>query len=160
MDKNVKLNLGANGFHLKGFINIDIDPKTNPDQVADALHLPYEDNSVDEIYAGHLLEHFTENEDVLKEWHRVLKPQGRITITVPDVERGLKMYSEGRLSLDWVNGIVFGAQDRQEQNHHQVFTKDILLLKVGKYFRALDILEDSPYLLAKVEWQTIVTGIK
>ncbi len=155
-----KLNLGANGFHLKGFVNIDIDPNTHPDQIADALHLPYEDNSVDEIYAGHLLEHFTENEDALKEWHRVLKPQARITITVPDVEKGLRLYGEGKLSLDWVNGIVFGAQDRQQQNHHQVFTTDILKLKMSKYFRALDILEDSPYLLAKVDWQTICTGIK
>lgn len=156
----MKINLGCNDFKLRDFINIDVDPGVNPDVVADAMNLPYEDNSVDEIYAGHLLEHFTLQEDPLKEWHRVLKPGGRITVTVPDVETSLKLYKEGKLSLEWVNDVVFGAQDRQEQNHHQVFNTDILKIQFGRYFKELDILEDSPYLLAKVPWQTIITGIK
>lgn len=158
--KMVKINLGANGFHLKGFINIDLDPNTNPELVADALHLPYEDNSIDEIYAGHLLEHFSEEEDVLKEWYRVLKPDGIITITVPDIEKGLNLYKDGKLSLQWINGIVFGAQDRKEQNHHQVFNEEILKLQMNKYFKDVNIISDSDYLLARVPWQTIVTAKK
>ena len=70
----MKLNLGCNDFKLKGFINIDIDPRVNPDVVADVCKLPYEDNSVEEIYAGHVLEHIPMYIDALKEWHRVLQP--------------------------------------------------------------------------------------
>lgn len=156
----MKINLGCNDFKLDGFINIDSDPVTKPDLVADASHLPYEDNTVDEIYAGHLLEHFSYNEDVLVEWKRVLKDGGRITITVPDIEKGLRLHKEGKLSLTWVNDIVFGATDRDLQNHHQVFTESILTYYMRKHFKDVEILQDSPYLLAKVDWQTIVTGIK
>jgi predicted SAM-dependent methyltransferase len=156
----MRINLGCNDFKLDGFINIDSDPGVNPDFVADALNLPYEDNSIDELYAGHLLEHFTLQEDPLKEWFRVLKPGGRITVTVPDTGSSLKLYSEGKLSLEWVNAVVFGAQDRKEQNHHQVFTTDILKMQFSGYFKEVEILEDSPYLLARVPWQTIITGIK
>ena len=156
----MRINLGCNDFKLNDFINLDVDPGVNPDVVADAMNLPYEDNSVDELYAGHLLEHFTLQEDPLQEWHRVLKPGGRITVTVPDIETSLKLYSKGELSLQWVNDVVFGAQDRQEQNHHQVFTTDILKMQFGRYFNNVEMLEDSPYLLAKVPWQTIITGTK
>ena len=155
----MKLNLGSNDLPLKDFINIDFDPAVKPDLVADATKLPYEDETVDEIYAGHLLEHFALNEEVLKEWYRVLKTGGKITITVPDVEKSLKLYSGGELSLDMLNQVVFGADDRDLQNHHQVFTKDILLLQMGKYFTS-QIVEDSPHAYFKVKWQTIAEGIK
>lgn len=156
----MKINLGCNDFKLDGFINIDVDPVVKPDLVASAEKLPYEDNSVDEIYAGHLLEHFSIEEDVLREWYRVLKVGSRITLTVPDVEKGLTEYKNGTITLDWLNQIVFGATDRTAQNHHQVFNGEILLKQMREYFSEVFILEDSPYLLAKVKWQTIATGIK
>lgn len=156
----MKLNLGFHKWRLAGFINIDIDPSLNPDVVADAAHLPYPDNSVEEIYAGHMLEHFDMTEDVLKEWHRVLQPGGIITITVPDMEKGLKEYREGNITLDWLNQIVFGAPDRIQQEHHQIFTEDILLKDVRKYFNKVHIVEDSPYLVARVKWQTICKATK
>lgn len=155
----MKINIGCNDLPLKDFVNIDFDPSVNPDLVADATKLPYEDETVDEIYAGHLLEHFALNEYVLKEWYRVLKTGGKITITVPDVEKSLKLYSEGELSLDMLNQVVFGADDRDLQNHHQVFTKDILLSQMGKYFTT-QVVDDSPYAFFKVKWQTIAEGIK
>jgi len=155
----MKLNLGCEKFKLAGFVNIDKDENMKPDIVADALYLPYEDNSIDEIYAGHLLEHFSHTENVLKEWRRVLKEGGRITITVPDIEKALNMYKEERLTLTWLNDVVFGDTNRALQNHHQVFTKDILL-DYMKIFKEMSLLEDSPYLLARVEWQTIITAIK
>ncbi len=46
--------------------------------------LAYKDESVDEIYASHVLEHFPYNktQEVLNDWVRVLKPGGRIRIPV------------------------------------------------------------------------------
>ena len=155
-----RLNLGCNDFKLPGFTNVDVDPRVNPDVICDASALPYDDNSISEIYAGHLLEHFSMDTDVLLEWKRVLMPGGRITITVPDVEKGIEMLKNNEISLSLLNQIVFGATDRDEQNHHQVFTKDILFNLFSKYFTEVSIIEDSPYLLAKVNWQTIITGIK
>ena len=47
---------------------------------------PWQDASVDALYLGEILEHFTEEEGafVLAECRRVLKPGGRIRIRVPD----------------------------------------------------------------------------
>jgi len=58
----IKLNLGRWNRHIKDYIN------KGPADV------PYDDSSVDEIYASHVLEHFGRHEfmDVLKEWNRVL----------------------------------------------------------------------------------------
>ena len=38
----------------------------------------------DEIYAGHVAEHVDDVKASLGRWFKVLKPGGRITITVPD----------------------------------------------------------------------------
>jgi len=155
----MKINLGCNDLPLDGFVNIDIDPRVKPDLIADSLHLPYEDESVDEIYAGHLLEHTTPEEEALKEWYRVLKKGGKITITVPDIEKSLYLFINEKISLELLNQVVFGANDRDEQNHHQVFTQFILLEQMNKYFKT-KIVEDSPLALIKVNWQTIAEGIK
>lgn len=54
----------------------------------DARKIPYSNKSVDALYASHLLEHIShlETEKTLKEWYRVLKPGGKLTINVPDIE--------------------------------------------------------------------------
>ena len=155
----MKINLGCNDLKLDGFLNVDRDPVVKPDVVADASCLPFENESVDEIYAGHLLEHFAHNENVLDEWNRVLKVGGKITVTVPDTEKALKLYAEGKISLDLLNQVVFGANDRELQNHHQIFNREILLLQMSKYFRT-EIIADSPHAFFKVEWQTIAVGTK
>lgn len=81
--KVVKLNLGAGRVVKPGFFSID-----RKDQ-QEVFPLPYADNSVDEVYASHVLEHFshTQRFHVLYEWVRVLKPGGKITICVPDFRR-------------------------------------------------------------------------
>ncbi len=155
----MKLNIGCNDLPLHDFINIDSDPRVKPDVVADASFLPYANDSVDEIYAGHLLEHFAHNERVLAEWHRVLRPGGKITVTVPDTEKSLKLYAEGKMSLDLLNQVVFGADDRDLQNHHQIFTSEILLKQMRQFFQT-EIVPDSPHAFFKVQWQTIAVGIK
>jgi SAM-dependent methyltransferase len=70
-----------------------------------------QDNSVDEIYSAHVVEHFsyTEVEDVLKEWNRVLKPEGRITIKMPDLDFLCKAYVEGIHSTEEVMIAIFGG---------------------------------------------------
>ena len=61
--------------------------------------LPFEDNSVDLIYASHLLEYFDREEavEVLSEWRRVLKyppggPGGVLRLAVPDFETMVILY--------------------------------------------------------------------
>jgi ubiquinone/menaquinone biosynthesis C-methylase UbiE len=51
--------------------------------VASALDLPYEDASFDRLIAAHVLEHLPEPHRALKEWRRVVRPGGAISILIP-----------------------------------------------------------------------------
>ena len=79
-EQPVKLNIGGGETELEGFVCVD---RRNGEE---AYPLPYEDGTVDEIRASHILEHFGWDEscDVMREWSRVLKPGGRLAIAVPD----------------------------------------------------------------------------
>jgi len=54
----------------------------------DARHLTwFRDNSLDFLYSSHLLEDFDDTAAVLKEWLRVLKPEGKLILYCPDEKR-------------------------------------------------------------------------
>jgi len=81
-----KLNLGCGGRKIDGFINLDIEDYGGNvvHDVREGLH--YDDETVEFINASHFIEHLNlfEAIDVLRECFRVLKPGGKIRITVPD----------------------------------------------------------------------------
>lgn len=85
--KTVKVDLGCGMKKIEGAIGIDSRPFDGVDIV---MHLgkdpiPLEDNSVDEIHAIHLFEHFYPEElfQCVDECFRILKPQGFLHIEVP-----------------------------------------------------------------------------
>lgn len=83
-NKKRKINIGAGGEKLLGFISIDIDPLAKPDIVRDIEKgLPFDDNSVDEIKCSHTLEHIHDLLFVLMEFYRVCKNGAKIIIAVP-----------------------------------------------------------------------------
>ena len=51
-------------------------------------------NCADEIYAGHVAEHMDDVKASFGRWFEVLKPGGRITITVPDCRGANRMWLE------------------------------------------------------------------
>lgn len=82
------LNLGCNAFKFPGFINIDLDPKFQPDMILDCRYLDqnFAPNTIDFIHAGHFLEHvpYTDGQNIVKQCFKILKPFGSLLITVPD----------------------------------------------------------------------------
>ena len=86
----IKLHVGCGKNKLTGWVNIDAVKACEPDIVHDIMKpLPYADQSVDEILAEDLLEHFDKYMRfvVFGEWARVLKVGGRLTVQVPNFKR-------------------------------------------------------------------------
>ena len=82
----LRLDLGAGVNHKEGFTTVDILPFEGVDVVCDLNERwPWEDDSVDEVNASHIVEHFTPKErcHFVNELYRVLKPGAKATITVP-----------------------------------------------------------------------------
>lgn len=123
----MKLHLGCGSVRLPGYINIDLVESDAVDVVMDVRHLTYEDNSVDLIYASHVLDHVSRHEvdDVLREWYRVLKKGGLLRVAVSDFEVTVKLYLAGiRLERLW--GSIVGGQKQPCDQHGCVFDYDTL----------------------------------
>lgn len=82
----MKLNLGSGTKQHLGYINIDCDAHSNPDYVLDLEKdmLPFDDNTVDEVIAHHVLEHLGDGFfHCLQELYRVCKHDAVIYVRVP-----------------------------------------------------------------------------
>lgn len=85
-----KLNLGCGEDKKPGYVNIDWQASVDPDVVHDLNSLPYPfiDNSFDLVEANHVLEHLDKPFNIMREFHRILKPGGNLIIKVPHFSRG------------------------------------------------------------------------
>ncbi len=84
-----KLQIGAQGNSIGGWLNVDIAPKTREVAYLDATQtFPIADNTFDYVFAEHMIEHisFDEAAFMTKEAFRILKPGGKIRIATPNLE--------------------------------------------------------------------------
>jgi len=96
------LHLGCGPKYLSGFVNVDANPFQKTDLWLDVrCGLPFASESVDSIYATHMLEHFYHDElaALLSECFRVLKPGGGIRIIVPSLASAIHAFQQNR--RDW-----------------------------------------------------------
>ncbi len=129
----MKLNLGCGEKSLPGFINIDVKEFDGVNYITSIDNLEFKDNSVDLIYASHVLEHTPrpQTEPILREWYRILKHEGILRMAVPDFEAIVKVYSKNK-NLDELTGLLYGRQDCEYHFHYKTFDFKILsgLLKM------------------------------
>jgi len=137
-NKEVKLNLGCGDKRLEGWINTDrVYIKGIVDKVLDIRDLnEFEDLSVDVIYASHVIEHihYSEILNTLAEWHRVLKINGKVMISTPDLFMWAKKYIEG--NDDWWNR--YGVQEAIIQTSAYRFVEHLYALGGGIHKCAFD----------------------
>lgn len=94
-----KLQIGAGGNVLKGWLNTDLYPYDNqiiPMDVTKPFF--FGNDTFDYVFCEHMIEHipYTEGMKMLKECCRVLKPGGRIRISTPDLQAHLDLFKNDK----------------------------------------------------------------
>lgn len=86
-----KLNFGCGEEILKGYTNMDILKLKGVDVVHNFNKFPYpfKDNTFDEVYTSHVLEHLEDLTKVMAELKRICKPKAKIKIRVPHFSCGV-----------------------------------------------------------------------
>lgn len=130
----MKLHLGCGRKHIPGFVHVDLADYPHVDFRVPVNQLTFaQENSVELIYASHVLEHFGryEVDQLLREWFRVLQPGGVLRLAVPDFEAVVHRYEEiGELSE--LIGLVCGGQRDQYDFHKMVFDERLLRQRLRK----------------------------
>jgi glycosyltransferase involved in cell wall biosynthesis/MoaA/NifB/PqqE/SkfB family radical SAM enzyme/predicted SAM-dependent methyltransferase len=127
---HLKLHLGCGHIRIDGFVNVDIDPQVPAVDLVDNIGelSRFSSNSASTIYACHVMEHFSTNEvlPVLLRWYDVLEPDGELRISVPDIDRIVKIYSKNwehfqtPPNTPWI-GLIYGGQGDQYDFHKTGF---------------------------------------
>jgi len=128
----MKLHLGCGHNYLEGWVNVD-GPKVDLcyDDLKADLHariedLEYPDNSVDEILMNAVFEHFPRHVAImqLRKFYKWLKPNGILTIVVPDFWGAVEMLrtSENPMEQQFWFRHLYGPQDTiQFGTHYDAF---------------------------------------
>lgn len=124
----MKLNLGAGEDIKPDFVNIDIRPLEGINIVADISNLDFIDEQVEEINAYDVLEHFPFSviPEILHNWISKLRPGGKIIVRVPDLQKILTKFVEGKLPTFEAQRLIFGGQDYEHNFHFAGFTEGVL----------------------------------
>lgn len=111
----MKLNLCCGERKQENFINIDKYSGVNPDVICDITTelLPYEDNSIDEVWLSHGLEHIERFkwDFVFMEVQRVLIPNGKFVLAYPEFAVCVQNYLSNKDGqADWWLKTIFGRR--------------------------------------------------
>ena len=180
-----RINLGSGPDHKSGWINVDngVDDHIwdkrgfaeNPTYEVKADALEYlaslDPGSVDEIYAGHFLEHFeyglddwqeSEAHTLLSLCHQALKTGGIVGIVVPDMKEVLRHYFfDGRDLDDLCAGFIYSnIQPSRHKWCWDLATLRRALERAG--FTVTDEIDryDDPRLAAGAWYQCGLEGVK
>jgi predicted SAM-dependent methyltransferase len=143
-----KIEIGSGKNKREGYQSCDIRDTVGADYICQAHALPFEDESIDEIYSRHFIEHLTLKEFIqtLAEWNRVLKTGGEVYIICPNLlwhmeqilsgsHESFYIKERGLNDRYWGFGSLFGWQQDEFDVH-----------KFGYYFELLrDILEEAGF---------------
>ena len=128
----VKLHIGCGKRYLVGFKHLDL---------ADYPHIDYRQHisdlsnfnngSVDEIYTSHTLEYFdfSEIQQILREFYRILKPNGSVYLSVPDFKKLTQIYNQTN-DLNTIIGPLFGKWSLNENLiYHKAVYDELIMIK-------------------------------
>ena len=128
----IKVNMGCGWRDFgRDWIHIDSGDYNHLDYQSIVDLKQFEDNSIDLIYASHVVEYFDRQEipSVLNEWKRVLKQGGTLRLAVPNFEKIAKLYSNGDYPLDNFVGLLYGRMMMGEKRIYHKTVYDFVSLQ-------------------------------
>jgi len=115
-DTVVRLNIGGRSAK-RGWKIFNAIPGPEVDYVGNCTNLSqFDDNCIDEVYASHIIEHLSYQEELPKalgHFYRILKPGGTLRISVPDLTILCRLYLNPDLdaaSSRNIMRIIYGGQ--------------------------------------------------
>ena len=127
-DKPIRLHVGSGRHYWPGFTNVD--SNSDADVMSDVRKLDFKTDSVSEIHAIHVVEHVPrlDIESMLFEWHRVLKPGGKVCIEVPCMNKIAQNIVNGEKNMRLTLLGIFGdpRDPLPDMMHQWCYTKEEL----------------------------------
>ena len=126
-----KINLGCGWRNFgKDWIHIDGGDYPHLDS-KDIFNLPYEDNSIDLIYASHIIEYFDREEiiSILSKWKNKLKPGGILRLAVPNFHSMVRLYLESNIPLYKFLGQLYGKMNMGDKTIYHKTVYDMYSIK-------------------------------
>jgi hypothetical protein len=145
-------------------VRLDIDPAVQPDIIGSMTDMQTVDSgSMDALYSSHNIEHLFAHEVpvALGEFRRVLKEDGFVILTCPDLQSVCQLVAEERLTdTAYLSGagpispldILYGHRPALSKGNHYMahrcgFTKKVLMgvLKAAGFPQALVMQRELPF---------------
>lgn len=124
---------------MEGWKILNIQPGQDVDFVGDAADLSqFDDETFDEIYASHVIEHLGYQHELpaaLKGVHRILKPGGVFRMSVPDLETLCKLFLHDGIDINGkfqIMRAMFGGQMDDHDFHKVGLTREFAQQYLGK----------------------------
>ncbi len=93
-----KLQIGAGGQDLPGWLNTDIAPRSGEAYLDATKRFPFPDQSVNYIFAEQVIEHldYSDGLKMFEECHRVLVPGGKVRIATPNLLKLVSLFQDSK----------------------------------------------------------------
>jgi hypothetical protein len=166
----MRINLGCGDRYAEGWINVDWagSPHRKDETVDLTGELPWPENSIQAVYAGHVLEHLTlyQCHELLSRLRRCVMITGTIMVVGPDLPTAYRMAEEGTLDVT-IDSLLYGAErwpgDRHQWESSAGKTTALLLNAGWVEPRSTTVAEAATYWPvadARPQWQFAVSAIK
>lgn len=159
----MKLNLGCGPDIRDDYINIDTCALDSRVVIADIRDLPYDNSSIDEIYARDILEHLSFNDAkiAIQNWSRICRSGGKLFIQTICIDLMIEAYQSKVWTLEVLNYMLFAGKNwvngisKPEDYHKSCYSKHLLeeLLTQNNFlidtitFDQIDVpLKQNPYI--------------
>jgi ubiquinone/menaquinone biosynthesis C-methylase UbiE len=135
----MKLNIGSGYKRYEDFLNVDDDPLVSPDYIVnlEESKLPFEDNSIEEIRAYHILEHIKNFIPLMQEFYRICKHGAVIDVVAPHHNHEVYYGDPTHVRPITVNGMYLFSKNHCSTHKEQHDSSSGLAFKYGVDFEVI-----------------------